>query len=58
MSKTTMICPCCGRPFVLKVAAEPVGSDIVEVDNLDAVVQAALQLGIECGILEGGEKIG
>lgn len=48
-----MICPCCGRPFVLSLK---VGGQAAE-DDRD-VAQVASDLGIELGALKGGEEIG
>lgn len=49
------MCPCCGHLFI--VAAVPV-VDADALTDSEAVVAKASELGIEIGVLEGGEEIG
>lgn len=53
-------CPCCGRSYVLLVSDNNITVDCGEVASIvdDAIVKLASCMGIECGALKGGEKIG
>ena len=60
MTSHDFTCPCCGRSYVLLVT----DNNIVDCDEVvasvadDAIVKLASCMGIECGALKGGEKIG
>lgn len=50
MQNETFVCPCCGAPI-------QIGESITVVSELEQA-RIASSLGVELGVLKGGEKIG
>lgn len=58
MREINVICPCCGRHFILPVTVDSIAvEEAVDMTELEKI-QFASNLGIELGALKGGEKIG
>ena len=57
MREMNVICPCCGRPFILDISDDYSTRDVATADEQE-IVHIASDLGVEIGALKGGEKIG
>lgn len=54
MQEVSIICPCCGHRLVLSVAINAAPAGLFDGD----IINVARALGIEVGMMEGGEEIG
>ena len=54
MQEIDVLCPCCGRRFVLTLSDEAM--DVSAPDQAQAV-RCAAELGVELGVWRGGEVI-